>query len=128
MGSQLLDVTHKHPSSFWSFTDNSLTFLRETALTAGYGPDNPSREGSNLVCILPVPSSAYSFFILTDPRVLRNITIGRLHIITSKRVYEFGVEAGQDVEPHAELTVLNNAFSVHLCTMGSLGFTVMEYD
>jgi hypothetical protein len=38
MSSQLLDVPHKHPSSIWSFADNSLTFLRETVLTAGYGP------------------------------------------------------------------------------------------
>jgi cyclopropane-fatty-acyl-phospholipid synthase len=71
---------------------------------------------------LPVPSSAHSLHILTDARVLRNITIGRLRIITSKRVYEFAAEAGQDVEPQAELTVLNDAFWVRLCTMGDLGF------
>ncbi|KAH9979981.1 cyclopropane-fatty-acyl-phospholipid synthase [Lactifluus volemus] len=99
MSSQLLDV-HKHPSSFWSFADNSLTFLHETVLTAGYGPLTTLAEK-----------------LVTS--VLRKITIGRLRIITSKRIYEF---AGKDVEPHAELTVLNDAFWVRLCTRGGLGF------
>jgi cyclopropane-fatty-acyl-phospholipid synthase len=38
MSSQLLDVPHKHPSSIWSFADNTLTLLREAVLTAGYVP------------------------------------------------------------------------------------------
>ena len=38
MSSQLLDVPHKHPSSIWSFADNTLTLVREAVLTAGYGP------------------------------------------------------------------------------------------
>jgi hypothetical protein len=38
MSSQLLDVSHKHPSSIWSFADNTLTLVREAVLTAGYGP------------------------------------------------------------------------------------------
>ena len=38
MSSQLLDVPHRHPSSIWSFADNTLTFVREAVLTAGYGP------------------------------------------------------------------------------------------
>jgi cyclopropane-fatty-acyl-phospholipid synthase len=38
MSSQLLDVPHKHPSSIWSFADNTLTLAREAVLTAGYGP------------------------------------------------------------------------------------------
>lgn len=38
MSSQLLDVPHRHPSSIWSFADNTLTLIREAVLTAGYGP------------------------------------------------------------------------------------------
>jgi hypothetical protein len=38
MSSQLLDVPHKHPSSIWSFADNTLTLVREAVLTAGYVP------------------------------------------------------------------------------------------
>ncbi|KAI0250939.1 S-adenosyl-L-methionine-dependent methyltransferase [Lactifluus subvellereus] len=106
MSSQLLDVPHKHPSSIWSFADNALTLLRETVLTAGY-----------------VPLTTLAEKAVTS--VLRNITIGHLRIITSERVYEFparGTEAGEDVEPRAELRVLNDAFWVRLCTMGDLGF------
>ena len=56
---------------------------------------------------------------------MHNITVGRLRIITNKRVYDFSardVEPGEDVVPHAELTVLNDVFWVRLCTMGDLGF------
>lgn len=38
MSSQLLDVPHKHPSSIWSFADNTLSLVREAVLTAGYVP------------------------------------------------------------------------------------------
>ena len=39
MSSQLLDdVPHKHPSSIWSFADNTVTLVCEALLTAGYVP------------------------------------------------------------------------------------------
>jgi hypothetical protein len=86
-------------------------------------PDNPGRESRNLVRALLVagPRALFSPFSPT-PSVLQNITIGHLRIITSKRVYEFPAQAGEDVEPRAELRVLNDAFWVRLCTMGDLGF------
>ena len=63
--------------------------------------------------------------ILTDCRVLKNITVGRLRIVTNKRTYEFpeiGTDAVQDDKLYAELQVINDAFWVRLCTMGDLGF------
>jgi hypothetical protein len=38
MSSQLLDVPHKHPSSIWSFADNTFALAREAVLRAGYRP------------------------------------------------------------------------------------------
>ena len=38
MSSQLLDVPYKHSASIWSFVDNTLTAVREAALTTGYAP------------------------------------------------------------------------------------------
>jgi len=63
--------------------------------------------------------------ILTDCSVLKNITVGRLRIVTNKRTYEFpelGTDAVQDDKLRAELRVINDAFWVRLCTMGELGF------
>ena len=62
--------------------------------------------------------------ILSDPSVLRNITIGRLRIVTAKCTYEFPErDTNSDEEDlHAELRVLDDAFWVRLCTMGDLGF------
>jgi cyclopropane-fatty-acyl-phospholipid synthase len=63
--------------------------------------------------------------ILANCSVLKNITVGRLRIVTNKRTYEFpepGTDAVQDNKLHAELRVINDAFWVRLCTMGDLGF------
>jgi len=63
--------------------------------------------------------------ILTDSSVLKNITVGRLRIVTNTRTYEFpehGADAGEEEEFHAELRVINDTFWVRLCTMGDLGF------
>ena len=65
-----------------------------------------------------------SSLILTDCSVLQNISVGRLRVVTDKRIYEFperGVDAGEE-ELHAELRVINDAFWVRLCMMGDLGF------
>jgi hypothetical protein len=66
-----------------------------------------------------------SSLILTDYSVLQNISVGRLRVVTDKRIYEFperGADAGKGEELHAELRVVNNAFWVRLCLMGDLGF------
>ncbi|KAH9992023.1 S-adenosyl-L-methionine-dependent methyltransferase [Russula vinacea] len=104
MSSQLLDVPHKHPSSIWSFADNTLTLLREAVLTAGYVPLTTLAEKAVL-------------------SVLRNITIGRLRIVTRKCTFEFPArDTGIEEELCGELRVINDAFWVRLCTMGDLGF------
>ncbi|KAF8488661.1 cyclopropane-fatty-acyl-phospholipid synthase [Russula emetica] len=106
MSSQLLDVPHKHPSSIWSFADNTLTLVREAVLTAGYGPLTTLAEKAVV-------------------SVLRNISVGRLRIVTSKYTYEFperSADGDREEEPHAELKVINDAFWVRLCMMGDLGF------
>ena len=57
--------------------------------------------------------------------VLRNISVGRLRIVTNGRTYDFPeCSAGRDWEedPQAELRVINDAFWVRLCMMGDLGF------
>jgi cyclopropane-fatty-acyl-phospholipid synthase len=61
-------------------------------------------------------------FSLT-PSVLRNITIGRLRIVTDKCTYGFPErDTDNEEELHGELRVINDAFWVRLCTMGDLGF------
>ncbi|KAI0269931.1 cyclopropane-fatty-acyl-phospholipid synthase [Gloeopeniophorella convolvens] len=107
MSAQLLDTVHKHPSSLWSAADNALGFVREKVFTTSYGP---------------VASLAEKAVVST----LRRITVGRLRIITDRCTYEFPENAEiseKDVQPQAELRVLNDAFWVRLCTMFDLGFS-----
>jgi len=125
MSAQLLDdVPYKHASSIWSFADNTLTSVRETLLTAGYGPMTTLAEKAVVSCV-PYLHAVVLALILADSSALQNVTVGRLRIVTDKRTYEFpdfGTDASGDVGPQAELRVVNDAFWVRLCTMGALGF------
>lgn len=74
MSSQLLDVPRKHPSSIWSFADNTLTLVREAVLTAGYGPlttlaekavvsyEPPSVLSYTLLLALSIPTEPSAFY------------------------------------------------------------------
>jgi hypothetical protein len=75
MSSQLLDVHHKHPSSIWSFADNTLTLVREAVLTAGYGPLTTLAEKAVvsyeppsvlsytlLLSLIPMPTAPSAFY------------------------------------------------------------------
>lgn len=69
----------------------------------------------------PAPR-AYSHRTLS---VLRNISVGRLRIVTNEHTYEFperSADGDREEELHAELRVINDAFWVRLCMMGDLGF------
>lgn len=76
MSSQLLDVPHKHPSSIWSFADNTLTLVRETVLTAGYGPLTTLAEKA-VVSYEPPSVLSYTLLlalILTEPSAFYEIS------------------------------------------------------
>ena len=129
MSSQILDdIPHKHPSSIWSFADNTLTLVREAVLTAGYAPLTTLAEKAVVSYESPIRcchTSWSSRLSSLTPSVLRNITIGRLRIVTDKCTYEFparGTDIDGEEELQAELKVMNDAFWVRLCTMGDLGF------
>ncbi|KAF8489295.1 hypothetical protein F5888DRAFT_1808958 [Russula emetica] len=106
MSSQLLDVPTSTPPPSGPSPINTLTLVREAVLTAGYGPLTTLAEKAVV-------------------SVLRNISVGRLRIVTSKYTYEFperSADGDREEEPHAELKVINDAFWVRLCMMGDLGF------
>ena len=66
-----------------------------------------------------------SSLILTDCSALQNISVGRLRVVTDKRIYDFperAADAGEEEGLRAELRVINDAFWVRLCMMGDLGF------
>jgi cyclopropane-fatty-acyl-phospholipid synthase len=76
MSSQLLDVPHKHPSSIWSFADNTLTLVREAVLTAGYGPLTTLAEKA-VVSYEPPFVLSYTLLlalILTEPSAFYEIS------------------------------------------------------
>ena len=125
MSSQLLGVPHKYPFSLWSFADNTLTLVREAVLTAGYGPLTTLAEKAVVSYVPPSVLSCTLLLtlILTETlSVLRNISVGRLRIVTNEFTYEFPVDGNGEEEPHAELRVINDAFWLRLCMMGDLGF------
>jgi cyclopropane-fatty-acyl-phospholipid synthase len=124
--SQLLNVSYKHPSSFWSFADKTLTLIQESVLTVSSTSLTTLAEKAVVSCAFHPPHCMpFLWHLLTDCSVLQNITVGRLRIVTNERIYEFPERvtgSGKDDELHAELRVINDAFWVRLCMMGDLGF------
>lgn len=90
MSSQLLDVPHRHPSSIWSFVDNTLTLIREAVLTAGYGPLTTlaekavvSYEPPSLLSyplLLALIPAEFSAFYETSPSAVYELSPASIHM------------------------------------------------
>ncbi|KAL0581175.1 hypothetical protein V5O48_000865 [Marasmius crinis-equi] len=105
MSSQLLDTPSKHPLSLSALADRAFNRATETVLSAGWRPLARLAEAAVIA-------------------LMRNITKGRLRVLTYTNIYTFPDHHAEDSEGHkAELRVVNDTFWVRLCAMGDLGFS-----
>ncbi|KAF9267297.1 cyclopropane-fatty-acyl-phospholipid synthase [Marasmius fiardii PR-910] len=105
MSSQLLDTPVKHPISVSGLADRAINNVIEVVLRTGWTPLTKLAEAAVVA-------------------LMRNITKGRLRVLTFSHIYTFPDHSAENTEGHkADLRVVKDTFWVRLCAMGDLGFS-----
>lgn len=121
MSEQLLDTPSKHSLSLSGIADSAWNRLSEAAFRIA-----PVTKIAEAAVVAYVSISQPSVFSSDSRyRLMRNIGVGQLKVLTYSHIYTFPThpqEDADDVGRKAELRVVNDIFWIRLCAMGDLGF------